>query len=126
MLVLTRKENEQIRIGNDITLTVVKVRGGGVRIGVEAPKNVRVMRSELLKNEEPAVSEIEDAKIEDVEIDDIAAVFAHPERNQRRGASPLRSMVAAARVALDGDGNVTSVRNVTGSEGRIDAASMSA
>jgi carbon storage regulator len=47
MLVLTRKEGEQILIGDRITVTVVRIQGGGVRIGVEAPPEVPVMRSEL-------------------------------------------------------------------------------
>ena len=129
MLVLTRKENEQIQIGDDITLTVVKVRGGGVRIGVEAPRNVRVMRTELLTGHaavEGTSGKVQPTVAEEVEVDDIAAVFAHPARNQRRGRSPLRSMVAAARVALDGDANVTSVRDLNTSTDRADAATMSA
>lgn len=48
MLVLTRKLGEKIRIGDSITLTVVEVDRGKVRIGIEAPKDVRVMRDELL------------------------------------------------------------------------------
>ena len=48
MLVLTRKLNEEIRIGNDITVTIVRVKGESVRIGINAPKHVRVMRSELV------------------------------------------------------------------------------
>ena len=47
MLVLTRKENEKIHIGDNIVLTVVSLRGDRVRLGIEAPKDVRVMRSEL-------------------------------------------------------------------------------
>ena len=47
MLVLSRKENEQIRIGDNIVVTIVKVKGNLVRIGIEAPKDVRIMRSEL-------------------------------------------------------------------------------
>jgi carbon storage regulator CsrA len=51
MLVLTRKLNEQIVIGSDITLTVVRVHGNTVRLGIEAPRHVRVLRGELPKNE---------------------------------------------------------------------------
>lgn len=55
MLVLTRKLGEKIRIGDGITLTVVEVDRGKVRIGIEAPKDVRIMREELLnpKQDEP-------------------------------------------------------------------------
>jgi carbon storage regulator len=47
MLVLSRKPGEQLRIGDNITITVVEVRGNRVKIGIEAPRNVGVVRSEL-------------------------------------------------------------------------------
>jgi carbon storage regulator len=47
MLVLTRKQNEQLVIGNNIFLTVVEIRGDRVRLGVEAPKEVPVHRHEV-------------------------------------------------------------------------------
>ena len=47
MLILTRKESERIYLGDDIVLTVVRIGGDKVRIGVEAPSNVRVLRLEL-------------------------------------------------------------------------------
>lgn len=47
MLVLTRKAKEEIRIGNDITVTIVRVKGQSVRIGINAPSHVHIMRSEL-------------------------------------------------------------------------------
>ncbi len=47
MLVLTRKPNQQVRIGNDIVITVVKVKGNTIRLGIEAPRDVRVLRCEL-------------------------------------------------------------------------------
>ena len=48
MLVLSRKVGEKIRIGSDISITVVKVGNNGVRLGVEAPFNLPVMREELM------------------------------------------------------------------------------
>lgn len=47
MLVLTRKIDEQIKIGDDITITIIKLRNNQVRIGIEAPRDVRVLRGEL-------------------------------------------------------------------------------
>jgi carbon storage regulator len=47
MLVLSRKTNQKIQIGDSITLTVLEVKGSHVRIGIEAPREVRVLRSEL-------------------------------------------------------------------------------
>lgn len=49
MLVLTRKLNEKIKIGDDITITIVKLRNNQIRIGIEAPRDVRVLRAELEK-----------------------------------------------------------------------------
>ncbi len=48
MLVLTRKQNEKIRIGDNITITVIRMKGKAVRLGIEAPKNINVLRGELL------------------------------------------------------------------------------
>lgn len=48
MLVLSRKKSEQIVIGDDITVTVVEVRGDKVRLGIDAPRNVAIHRKELL------------------------------------------------------------------------------
>ena len=47
MLVLTRKRDEQIQIGEDVTITIVRLHGNTVRIGIEAPREVRVRRAEL-------------------------------------------------------------------------------
>jgi len=47
MLVLSRKIGEKIHVGPDITLTVVAVDGGKVRLGIEAPETVGIFRAEL-------------------------------------------------------------------------------
>lgn len=47
MLVLSRKKNQSIRIGDDITITINEIRGDKVRIGIEAPKDVIVHREEI-------------------------------------------------------------------------------
>lgn len=47
MLVLSRKADEVIRIGDDIRLMVVQIAGDKVRIGIEAPRNVTVHREEV-------------------------------------------------------------------------------
>jgi carbon storage regulator len=47
MLVLSRKKNESIVINNDITITVVEIRGDKVRLGIVAPKDVPVHRQEV-------------------------------------------------------------------------------
>lgn len=47
MLVLSRERDETIVIGNDIRITVVDIRGGKVRLGIEAPRDVPVHRKEV-------------------------------------------------------------------------------
>lgn len=47
MLILTRKEGESLRLGDDITITVVSVKGGSVRLGVTAPREVAIHREEV-------------------------------------------------------------------------------
>jgi carbon storage regulator len=47
MLVLSRKKNESIIINDNITVTVIEIRGDKVRIGIEAPKDVTVHRREV-------------------------------------------------------------------------------
>jgi carbon storage regulator len=47
MLVITRKNGERICIGDDVTVTVLDVAGSSVRLGIEAPSDVRVFRYEI-------------------------------------------------------------------------------
>ena len=47
MLVLTRKVDDRIQIGKNITITVLRIRGRSVQIGIEAPDSVEVLRGEL-------------------------------------------------------------------------------
>src|SRR6187455_914496 len=56
MLVLTRKHQEKIRIGDNITITILKTKGKAVRVGIEAPDNVAVVRGELAAKVASAVA----------------------------------------------------------------------
>ena len=56
MLVLTRKVGERILIGEDITITIVRIGPGGVRLGVDAPGGMSVVRRELTEQRSEAVS----------------------------------------------------------------------
>jgi carbon storage regulator len=49
MLVLSRRSGESVVLGEDITITVLEVRGDVVRIGIDAPRSVKVHRAELLE-----------------------------------------------------------------------------
>lgn len=84
MLVLTRKLQQQIKIGDQITVTILRVKGSTVRIGVQAPRDVRVIRGELPKGDGDATpagvpqSPLEIADIE-LEPSEVMAVPASAE-----------------------------------------------
>jgi carbon storage regulator len=54
MLVLSRKKNERIHIGGGVVITVVRVDGDKVRLGIDAPKEISVLREELIPTRKPA------------------------------------------------------------------------
>ncbi|CCU80809.1 Carbon storage regulator [Halanaerobium saccharolyticum subsp. saccharolyticum DSM 6643] len=63
MLVLTRKKDEKIIIGQDIEITVVGIDNGSVQLGISAPKEIEILRKELLedvKKENRAAAENKD------------------------------------------------------------------
>ncbi|MDR3247404.1 MAG: carbon storage regulator CsrA [Treponema sp.] len=60
MLILSRKVNEKIMIGDDISISIIEVRGDQVRLGVDAPRTVKVFRQEVfdaIKAENKAAAE---------------------------------------------------------------------
>lgn len=57
MLVLSRKAGEQILIGDDIVVTVLEVRGDSVKVGIDAPRGLRIQRQEV-------VAAVSDANVE--------------------------------------------------------------
>jgi carbon storage regulator len=59
MLVLTRKPNQRLMIGDNVVITVLSVRGGQVRIGIEAPRSVSIRREEL----EAAIVQADEAEL---------------------------------------------------------------
>jgi len=63
MLVLSRRETERVRLGDSIVLTIVRVSGDKVRLGIEAPADILVLRDELQPHGEPA-AEADPAPIE--------------------------------------------------------------
>lgn len=63
MLVLTRKTHEQIQIGENITITILRLKGHAVRVGIDAPTDVRIIRGEL--GEKSSVDLLDQASCED-------------------------------------------------------------
>lgn len=67
MLVLSRKVKEQVRIGDNITLTVLQVKGKTIRVGIEAPREIRVVRGELPRKESSPANAREKAGAQETE-----------------------------------------------------------
>lgn len=79
MLVLTRRLREEIQIGDDVTITILRVIGRTVRVGIEAPRDVRIVRGELhspVADEIAATSVTRDA--EGVTVESGASPFERP------------------------------------------------
>ena len=67
MLVLARKLNESIVVNDDITITVISIDKGVVKLGIDAPKSVSIMRSELIEDVTDAnIASSKDDNISDV------------------------------------------------------------
>lgn len=98
MLVLTRKVREQIRIGENITITILRVQGQAVRVGIDAPRSVRVVRAEL-----PVLPEVV-ALAEGEEVE----VAAEPVRAAAAGALKVESRHDATFALADPVSNPSS------------------
>ncbi len=71
MLILTRRVGETLVIGDDVTVTVLGVRGNQVRLGVNAPKDVAVHREEIyqrIQNEKDAENLTESSEKDDIDV----------------------------------------------------------
>jgi carbon storage regulator len=58
MLVLSRLEGQVIRIGDNIRITIVEVRGDKVRVGIDAPRDLQVLRVELVETPEGSGNDV--------------------------------------------------------------------
>ncbi len=56
MLVLSRKLNQSIRIGDNISLNIVRIKGNVVQLGIEAPSSIPILRSELIERDQRRAS----------------------------------------------------------------------
>ena len=83
MLILSRKINEKIMIGDEISVSIIEIRGDQVRIGVDAPKSVKVFRQEVFD----AIKAENKAAVQSVTV---LPVIGNPgDWNEVKGASPL-------------------------------------
>ncbi len=93
MLVLTRKPQEVIQIGPNVKITIVRVSGQSVRIGIDAPQDVHVMRGELLFEDSPSDERPSPAK----------AQKRAPSSNSSRTAAILRRMKSLTDPPVESD-----------------------
>lgn len=73
MLVLSRKVGERILIGDDVVISIERIGGSSVRIGIEAPRSLRVARDELASQGQPLTIDIELNEGEEIDIGQLAA-----------------------------------------------------
>jgi len=103
MLVLTRKIDEQIKIGDDITITIIKLRNNQIRIGIDAPRDVRVLRGEL-EAIKPAASEIRNDVVDGLmSADEMIARGKSNEGKANHAADENVAVEANAKVEADAD-----------------------
>lgn len=117
MLVLTRKSHEQIQIGDNITITILRVKGGAIRVGIDAPKSLSVLRKELVGkpvNGAATTSQSAADELAEVVVAPVAArkargsavrvggkktslpTLSHQNPTRSRGASPLGRFLVRA------------------------------
>ncbi len=99
MLVLTRKAQQQIQIGDNITITIVRVKGQSVRVGIEAPRNVRVVRGELQLDAEVLLSG-DEVEVNGTNSEAGAALGQAAQRAASRKDVPRQGSSLKQRVAL--------------------------
>ncbi|MBF4581574.1 carbon storage regulator CsrA [Curtobacterium sp. VKM Ac-2865] len=88
MLVLTRKVGERILIGDDIVITVLDSRGDGVRIGIDAPRGVKIQREEVVRAVTEANVEASRSASDDAEARLRAALGGSASGGSASGGSP--------------------------------------
>lgn len=98
MLVLSRKREEKLQIGSDITVTILKVKGNSVQIGIEAPKSVRVLRTELVLPSGAGERVAHDQEANDESFEASAATDDVPRRKATGGLKKLVERVLVQTV----------------------------
>lgn len=110
MLVLSRKLNQSIRIGENISISVLRVKGNAIQLGISAPKEIHVVRSELIERDAKDAQPVQLAKDNGAQSTDSAPASAQlaeddteaePERllealraiSEARQSSPLNAAI---------------------------------
>ncbi len=98
MLVLTRKEREEIAIGDDITVVVMQIKGKQVRLGIKASPNITVHRGEVYQRilEENKAASVPDASA----VKEAGLMLSNPQEKRHSG---IRRVVRPAKPEDDND-----------------------
>lgn len=94
MLVLSRRVGERLLIGDDIVLTVIEVRSDGVRLGIDAPRSVRVHRAEVL--EAVTAANVEASAVTDADAEALQRLVPRPPAAGARAATPAPEAASSA------------------------------
>lgn len=73
MLILTRKHNESIMVGDNVEIVVLEIKGDQIKLGVQAPKNVKVYRGEVYKDIQ--IENKEAASIKETNLSEVGKLF---------------------------------------------------
>jgi len=117
MLVLTRKQNEKIRIGSSIVITVVRMKGKAVRLGIEAPGDVNILRGELAFETSADASEPRQEKA------GTAAGNRSPDQPLRGKKTRPNTAASPRNPGGQWSGNRADERTPSGSQAGLDASS---
>lgn len=79
MLILTRKLGEGLFIGDDIRITVIEIRGKQIRLGIEAPQNVVVLREEIYRRIQE--QNLQAAELADIDLKNLAKLWCKESKN---------------------------------------------
>ena len=100
MLILTRKSHEQIQIGDNITITILRMKGKGVQVGIDAPRDMTVLRKELCFRQAPTAAAADVADDVTDETTDTTEEIPVVVATQRKTARPQGGKLqATARLA---------------------------
>jgi carbon storage regulator len=81
LLILTRKIGEGLFIGDDIRVTVVEIRGKQVRLGIEAPSHIVVLREEIFRRIQE--QNLQAAKLADIDLKNIVQLWSKEKKDDR-------------------------------------------
>lgn len=96
MLVLSRRVGERLFIGNDIVVTIIDVRSDGVRVGIDAPREIRVTRAEIFEAVEK--HNVEAASAEDSALEKLRGLAPKSVPSQASAPAPAPAPAPAAEV----------------------------